>query len=71
MLNWNLQPSLDIMLPIIVGRGTWCFSSWKTWGPFMFSEQRMANTPVETDGIISLMCIKPGAHVLNLCCGVG
>lgn len=44
---------------------------WKTWGPFMFSEQRMANTPVETDGIISLMCIKPGAHVLDLCCGVG
>ena len=44
---------------------------WETWGPFMFNEQRLANAVGEVEAIVSLMGIKPAAHVLDLCCGVG
>jgi len=44
---------------------------WEMWGPVMFSQQRWADTPIEVEGIISLLGIKPGACVLDLCCGVG
>ena len=43
----------------------------ETWGPIMFNEQRLANTPAENDVVVSLLDIKPAAHVLDLCCGVG
>jgi SAM-dependent methyltransferase len=44
------------------------------WGTFtrtLFSEQRWENAPKEVEGIIALLGIEPGAHVLDLCCGVG
>lgn len=44
---------------------------WEAWGPIMFNERRLANTPAEIDGVVSLLGIKPSAHVLDLCCGVG
>ena len=44
---------------------------WETWGPVMFTQQRLADSPAEVEGIISLLGIKPGAPVLDLCCGVG
>lgn len=44
---------------------------WETWGPIMFSEKRLADAPKEIESIISLLNIKPRAHVLDLGCGVG
>jgi len=44
---------------------------WEAWGPFLFNEQRLANASSEVEGIVSLLDIKPAAHVLDLCCGVG
>lgn len=44
---------------------------WETWGSFMFNERRMTNAVGEVEAIISLTGIKSGAHVLDLCCGVG
>ena len=46
-------------------------SFWETWGPFMFSEERIKNTGVETDKVIRLLRMAPGARVLDLCCGIG
>jgi SAM-dependent methyltransferase len=44
---------------------------WETWGSVMFSPQRLEGTPAEVDGIVSLLGIEPGEHVLDLACGVG
>lgn len=44
---------------------------WETWGPVMFSQQRLADSPAEVERIVSLLGIRPGACVLDLCCGVG
>lgn len=44
---------------------------WETLGPSMFSEQRLADAVREVDLVIPLLGIEPGAHVLDLCCGVG
>ena len=44
---------------------------WEMWGPIMFSQQRLANSPAEVKNIVSLLDIKPQAHVLDLGCGVG
>jgi SAM-dependent methyltransferase len=44
---------------------------WQTWGPMMFSKQRLTNTPAEVDRFLSLLKIPANAHVLDLCCGVG
>ena len=44
---------------------------WETWGPIMFSQQRLADATSEVDKIIQLLAITPGAYILDLCCGVG
>lgn len=44
---------------------------WQTWGPLMFSSQRMANTPAEVNKILSLVAIPQQSCILDLCCGVG
>jgi len=44
---------------------------WETWGPVMFSQQRLADSPAEVEKIVSLLGLRPGARVLDLCCGVG
>jgi len=44
---------------------------WQTWGPVLFSTQRIANTPTEVDYMLALVKIPGKAHVLDLCCGVG
>lgn len=44
---------------------------WQTWGPVMFSKQRLANTQAEIDRILALVNMPPGSHILDLCCGVG
>ncbi len=46
-------------------------SFWETWGPIMFSPGRIENAKDEVDKVIDLLEIKPGARVLDLCCGVG
>jgi SAM-dependent methyltransferase len=46
-------------------------SFWETWSPVIFSEQHLARAREEIDGVISLLGIKPGAYILDLCCGVG
>jgi len=46
-------------------------SFWETWGSVIFSEQHLARARGEIDGVISLLAIKPGIHILDLCCGVG
>jgi SAM-dependent methyltransferase len=44
---------------------------WDNMASSFFSEARLAATPVETDHIISLLNLNPGASVLDLCCGPG
>ncbi|HEX9896511.1 MAG TPA: class I SAM-dependent methyltransferase [Dehalococcoidales bacterium] len=44
---------------------------WELWGPVMFNERRVADAPTEADNLISLLKIKPGNRVLDLCCGIG
>ena len=44
---------------------------WKTWGPVMFTERRLATTVAEVEGVVSLTGINPGTHVLDLGCGIG
>ena len=44
---------------------------WETWGSVMFSQQRLADSPAEVEKIVSLLGLRPGARVLDLCCGVG
>jgi SAM-dependent methyltransferase len=44
---------------------------WESWEPAMFSRRRWEVTPAEVDSIISLLNIRPGISVLDLCCGQG
>jgi SAM-dependent methyltransferase len=45
---------------------------WHTWGPLLFSKQRMVNAVVEVNLMLTLLTnIQPKAHILDLCCGVG
>lgn len=44
---------------------------WETCAPILFSEQRWSKAPEEVEKLISLLDIKPGIHILDLCCGVG
>jgi len=44
---------------------------WRTAGPVLFRKGRWEMAPEEVEHIISLLQIKPGAKVLDLCCGVG
>jgi SAM-dependent methyltransferase len=44
---------------------------WDTWASFLFSQDRWENAPEEVANLTSLMKIRPGALVLDLCCGPG
>ncbi len=44
---------------------------WKTYGPMMFTKERFEHAPEEVGRILKLLRVKPGAAVLDLCCGPG
>ena len=44
---------------------------WETVAPVLFVERRWSDAPLEVEQVVSLLGIEPGAHVLDLCCGVG
>jgi len=44
---------------------------WETVAPTLFTQRRWSDAPAEVEQVISLLGIEPGAHVLDLCCGVG
>jgi len=44
---------------------------WKTVAPVLFVQRRWEDAPAEVEQVVSLLGIEPGAHVLDLCCGVG
>jgi SAM-dependent methyltransferase len=46
-------------------------SFWETWGPWLFTQQRIANAKDEVDRVIKLIKIEPKAYILDLCCGIG
>ncbi len=44
---------------------------WEAFAPFMFTEQKIAATPIEVDHIIKLLDLNPGATILDMGCGLG
>jgi SAM-dependent methyltransferase len=44
---------------------------WETWGPVMFTPQKIADAVEEIDQVIKLLSIKRRDCVLDLCCGIG
>jgi SAM-dependent methyltransferase len=46
-------------------------SFWETWGPVMFTPQKIADAVEEVTKIIKLLDIQPGSSILDLCCGIG
>ena len=44
---------------------------WMTLAPKIFPERFWANTPSEVEQIVTLLGLKPGAALLDLCCGPG
>jgi SAM-dependent methyltransferase len=44
---------------------------WTTVAPVLFVQRRWEDAPAEVGQVVSLLGIEPGAHVLDLCCGVG
>jgi len=44
---------------------------WETVAPTLFTQRRWSEAPVEVGQVVALLGIEPGAHVLDLCCGVG
>ena len=44
---------------------------WETYGPLMFDQNRMAETPEEVAGIIRLANPPEGSSILDCCCGLG
>ena len=44
---------------------------WETFRDYMFNPARLEQTRVEVDQLIALLKLTPGAHVLDLCCGIG
>ena len=46
-------------------------SFWHTWGPMMFTPQRIADAGKEIEQIAALAAVSAGARVLDLCCGIG
>ncbi len=46
-------------------------SFWKEFAPVLFNPQRMERTKEEVENIISLLNLRPGVSVLDLCCGPG
>jgi SAM-dependent methyltransferase len=46
-------------------------SFWETWARYMFAVGRMSTTGYEAERAIELLDLKPGDHVLDVCCGMG
>lgn len=46
-------------------------SFWETVAPVLFPARRWEYAPREVQAMVSLLALKPGARVLDLCCGVG
>jgi|SRR5579862_5040922 len=46
-------------------------SLWENFGAFMFNDERVRAARAEVDSLIALMDLAPGAHVLDIPCGVG
>ena len=44
---------------------------WKTWKPVIFPPARFERAVGEVDQILKLLKVKPGAAILDLCCGPG
>lgn len=44
---------------------------WQTFGPVMFTEDKLEATSAEIDGIVQLLGVEPSMKILDLCCGVG
>jgi SAM-dependent methyltransferase len=44
---------------------------WTAYAPLMFDETRWAEVPAVVDSIVGLVGLKPGASVLDACCGPG
>jgi SAM-dependent methyltransferase len=44
---------------------------WETVTPYLFSRERMELARQQVDQIIKLLDLRPGARVLDMCCGVG
>ena len=44
---------------------------WESVGPILFYRRRIENAPEEVKNIISLLKLRKGAKILDLCCGVG
>jgi SAM-dependent methyltransferase len=44
---------------------------WEKAEPWLFANWRLSDGPEEVEHIERLLAIKPGSHILDLCCGVG
>jgi len=44
---------------------------WETMAPVLFAERRWAVAQTEIDQAMTHLGLSPGAHLLDLCCGVG
>jgi SAM-dependent methyltransferase len=44
---------------------------WKAVEPVLFTQARIEDTPAEIDKVLSLLGLPEGAHILDLCCGIG
>lgn len=44
---------------------------WTTFSPFLFSEKQLSIAEEEVNQMVTLLKVKPGAHILDLCCGPG
>ncbi len=44
---------------------------WELFAPFMFDPGRMAAAPLEVEQLLDLLGLRPGAAILDLCCGPG
>lgn len=46
-------------------------SFWSAYEPFVFSPQKRRAAAAEVTAVCQLLDVEPGAHLLDLCCGVG
>ncbi len=44
---------------------------WDTVAPVLFTERRWSDAPAEVEQVAYLLGLGSGAHVLDLCCGMG
>ena len=46
-------------------------SYWIAKRPLLYNKKNMWSAFMEVDQLIKLLSLKPGDHILDLCCGVG